>query len=95
LASGYVAIRRANLEFLAVAQSYYFEGVSAEFSEERLGEFRATGAELRAGPLDQSLGSLKGVTAWKGGTVYLASVDLWEGVKLDSFEAQLARPPAV
>jgi hypothetical protein len=91
----YVAIRRANLEFLAVAQSYYFEGVSAEFSEERLGEIRATGAELRAGPLDQSLGSLKGVTAWKGGTVYLASVDLWEGVKLDSFEAQLARPGGV
>ncbi len=91
----YVAVRRANLEFLALAQSYYFEGISAEFSEERVGEFRATGAELRAGPLNQSLGSLSGITAWKGGTVYLASIDLWDGVKLDSFEAQLARPAGV
>jgi TamB, inner membrane protein subunit of TAM complex len=90
-----VAIRRANLEFLALAQSYYFEGISAEFSEERVGEFRATGAELRAGSLNQSLGSLTGVTAWKSGTVYLAGVDLWEGVKLDSFEAQLVRPGGV
>ena len=87
-----VAVRRANLEFLALAQSYYFEGISAEFSEERVGEFRATGAELRAGPLNQSLGSLSGITAWKGGMVYLASIDLWEGVKLDSFEVQIVRP---
>jgi len=91
----YIDMRRANLEFLALSQSYYFEGISADFSEERLGAFRATGAELRAGSLNQSLGSLKGVTAWKEGTVYLASLDLWEGVKLDSFEAQLARPRGV
>ena len=73
-------------------QSYYFEDVSADFSEERLGEFRAIGAELWAGPVNQSLGSLKGITAWKDGTMYFASVDLWEGVKLDSLEVQLARP---
>jgi hypothetical protein len=91
----FVAMHRANLEFVAPAQWYYFEGISAEFSEERLGEFRATGAELRAGSLNQSLGSLDGITAWKGGTLYLASVDLWDGVKLDSLEAQLARPAGV
>ncbi len=92
-----VALRRANLEFTGLGQSYYFEAISAEFSEERLGEFRAAGAELQAGAFNQSLGSLNGVTAWKGGTLYLASVDLWEGVKLDSLEAQLTRPagPAV
>ena len=68
-----VAARRANLEFLAPGQSYYFEDVSADFSEERLGEFRAIGAELRAGPVNQSLGSLKGITAWKDGTMYFAA----------------------
>ena len=87
-----VAARRANLEFLAPGQSYYFEDVSADFSEERLGEFHAIGAELWAGLVNQSLGSLKGITAWKDGTMYFASVDLWEGVKLDSLEVQLARP---
>ena len=91
----YLALRRANLEVLAVGQSYYFEDVAADFSEERLGEFRAIGAELRAGPVNQSLGSLKGITAWKDGTMYFASVDLWEGVKLDSLEVQLARPDGV
>ena len=95
VASGVCRDPSGNLEFLAADQSYYFEGVSAEFSEERLGEFRAAGAELRAGPFNESLGSLEGVTAWKEGTVYLASVDLWEGVKLDSFVAQLARPGGV
>ena len=46
--------------------------------------------------VNQSLGSLKGITAWKDGTMYFASVDLWEGVKLDSLESSwrspLARP---
>ncbi|HEY5743798.1 MAG TPA: hypothetical protein VIS99_14810, partial [Terrimicrobiaceae bacterium] len=87
----YVAIHGANLEFVALNQSYYLEGISADFSEERVGSFAATGAELHAGSLNQNLGSLKGVTAWKGGTVYLAGVDLWDRVRLDSFEAQLAR----
>jgi TamB, inner membrane protein subunit of TAM complex len=91
----YVAVQRANLEFLATGQSYFFEDVSADFSEERLGEFRAVGAELRAGPVNQSLGSLKGITAWKDGTIYFASVDLWEGVKLESLEVQLAQPGGV
>jgi hypothetical protein len=91
----YVAIERANLEFLAAGQSYFFEDVSADFSEERLGEFRAIGAELHAGPVNQSLGSLKGITAWKDGTIYLASIDLWEGVKLDSLEVHLAKPGGV
>jgi hypothetical protein len=91
----YIAMHRANVEFVAPGQSYYFEGVSVDFSEARLGAFRATGAELHAGSLNQSLGSLKGVTAWKGGTMYLASVDLWDGVRLDSFEAQLARPEGI
>jgi TamB, inner membrane protein subunit of TAM complex len=91
----YVAVQRANLEFLAAGQSYFFEDVSADFSEERLGEFRTIGAELRAGPVNQSLGSLKGITAWKDGTIYFASVDLWDGVKLDSLEVQLAQPSGV
>ena len=59
------------------------------------GEFRAVGAEIRAGPVNQSLGSLKGITAWKDGTIYFASIDLWEGVKLDSLEVQLAQPGGV
>jgi hypothetical protein len=91
----YVALQRANLEVLATSQSYFFEDVSADFSEERLGEFRALGAELRVGALNQSLGSLKGITAWKDGTIYFATVDLWEGVKLDSLEVQLAQPAGV
>ena len=91
----YFELRRGNLEFLALDQSYYFEGISAEFSEERVGAFRASGAELRAGSFNESLGSLAGVTAWKEGTAYLASLDLWEGAKVESFFAQLARPGGV
>jgi hypothetical protein len=36
--------------FLALGQSYYFEGISAQFSEERAGAFRASGAELGRNP---------------------------------------------
>ena len=91
----YFEMRRGNLEFVALNQSYYFEGISADFSEERLGAFRAAGAELRAGSFNESLGSLEGITAWKEGTAYLASLDLWEGVKVESFVAQFARPGGV
>ena len=91
----YFEVRHGNVEFLALGQSYYFEGISAEFSEERVGAFRASGAELWAGSFNESLGSLEAITAWKGGTAYLASLDLREGVKVESFVAQLARPGGV
>jgi hypothetical protein len=91
----YIEIRHGNLEFVALKQSYYFEDVSADFSEDRPGAFRAAGAELLAGPFKESLGSREGITAWKEGTVYLASLDLWEGVKVERFVAQLARPGGV
>jgi hypothetical protein len=91
----YFEMRHGNLEFVALNQSYYFEGISAEFSEERLGAFRADGAELHVGSFNESLGSLKGITAWKEGAAYLASLDLREGVKIESFVAQLARPAGV
>ena len=91
----YFEMRHGNLEFVALNQSYYFEGISADFSEERLGAFRAVGAELRAGSFNESLGSLEGITAWKEGTAYLASLDLWEGVKIESLVAQLARSGGV
>ena len=91
----YLELRHGNLEFVAREQSYYFEDISADFSEERLGAFRAAGAELRAGSFNESLGSLEGITAWKDGTLYLASLGLWEGVRIESFVAQLARPGGV
>ena len=91
----YFEVRHGNLEFLAPGQSYYFEGISAEFSEERIGKFRASGAELWAGSFNESLGSLEAITAWKEGTAYLASLDLREGVRVESFVAQLARPGGV
>ena len=46
-------------------------------------------------PSMKALGSLEGITAWKEGTAYLASLDLWEGVKVESFVAQFARPGGV
>jgi hypothetical protein len=88
----YIEIRHGNLEFVALKQSYYFEDISADFSEDRPGGFRIAGAELRAGPFRETLGSREGITAWKEGTVYLASLDLWDGVKVERFVAQLARP---
>ena len=88
----YFEVWRCNLEFAAPNQSYYFEGISADFSEERIGAFRSAGAELRAGSLSRALGALQGVTAWKEGTAYLAGLDLWEGVRIESLSAQLARP---
>jgi hypothetical protein len=88
----YIEIHHGNLEFVALKQSYYFEDVSADFSEDRPGAFRAAGAELRVGPFKESLGSREGITAWKEGTVYLASLDLWDGAKVERFAAQLARP---
>jgi TamB, inner membrane protein subunit of TAM complex len=91
----FLELRHGNLEFVALNQSYYFEGLSADFSEERLGAFQATGAELHAGSFNESLGSLKGITAWREGTAYVASLELREGVKVESFVAQFARPGGV
>jgi hypothetical protein len=88
----YIEVHRANLEFVALHQSYYFEDVSADLSEHRPGTFNAAGAEFRVRSFHQSVGSLKGITAWKDGILYLSGLHLWEGVEIDLFTAELARP---
>jgi hypothetical protein len=86
----YFEVWRCNLEFAAPNPSYYFEGISAAFREHRIGASVCRG-RVRAGSC-RALGALQGVTAWKEGTAYLAGLDLWEGVRIESLSAQLARP---
>ncbi len=85
-------LRRASLEVLAPDQSYYLEDVSAIFSEQAAGTFRAAAAEIHAGDFHESLGTLEGITAWKGGTAYLADCALRDGLKVENFHLELARP---
>lgn len=87
-----VRVSRASFEILARRQSYFVEDLSAEFSEEALGTFSASAAEIHAGSIGENFGALKGVTAWKDGTVYLADLVLREGIRIDNFQAELARP---
>ncbi len=87
-----VRVREASFEILAGTQSYFLENLSAEFSEEALGTFSASSAEIHAGSIAENFGALKGVTAWKKGTVYLADLALREGIRIDNFQADLARP---
>lgn len=87
-----VRVSRASFEILAGTQSYFLEDLSAEFSEEALGTFSASSAEIHVGSLAENFGALKGVTAWKDGTVYLADLALREGIRIDNFQAGLARP---
>jgi len=87
-----LTIRHASVEVLAGNQSYYLEDASALFSELDTGKFRVSGAEIHAGTVQQSLGTLEGVTAWKGGTIYLADFALMDGLKIENFAVQLARP---
>lgn len=87
-----IDLRRASLEFLAPDQSYFIDDVSANFSELEVGKFHAAAAEILAGPVRESLGTLEGVTAWKEGTAYLADLPLKEGLKIENFRAELARP---
>jgi len=85
-------IRHASLEVLAQSQSYYLEDASAVFSELDTGKFQVSAVEIKAGTVQESFGTLEGVTAWKGGTAYLAGIALADGLRVENFEVQLARP---
>jgi hypothetical protein len=87
-----VRVSRASFEILAGPQSYFVEDLSAEFSEDALNSFSAASAEIHVGTVNENLGALKGVTAWKAGTLYLADMPLREGIRLDSFQLDLATP---
>jgi len=81
----------SSMEFLAEGQSYYLDDVSAGFNESQLEKFHASGAEVRVGDLQQSFGSLDGITAWKEGSAYLADLPLLDGVTIENFRADLAQ----
>lgn len=85
-------LRKASVEFLANNQSYFIDELSADFSEQKAGRLYASTAEIHAGPVHETLGTLRGVTAWKAGTAYVGDLALRDGLKVDSFEAQMARP---
>lgn len=87
-----MTVRRAGVEVLADDQLYFLENFSAHFSEQKASSFSADGGEIQAGPVRQTLGPLEGITAWKGGTLYLADWVLLEGIKVENFQLQLARP---
>lgn len=88
-------IRGAELEVRSASQLYYLQGLTASFSEEHLGAFHLSGAEIAVGSLRENFGELKGVTAWKDGTVYLADLQLRDGLRVENFDLQLTRPGGI
>lgn len=90
-----IRIGRATMEFLAKERSIYLQEASLNLNEKELGEFQAAGGEVQLGGFRQTLGALEGVTAWKGGTVYLAELGLRDGIKIENFHAELASPDGV
>ncbi|CAN5795455.1 hypothetical protein BH09VER1_BH09VER1_19450 [soil metagenome] len=89
------SLKGGNMEFIFGQQSYYFQDVSADFSEDKLGHFKTDGAEIHVGNFHESLGSLQAVTAWKEGSFTLADLDVREGVKIENLEVHLTRPGGV
>lgn len=87
-----IRVSRASFEILAGSQSYFIENLSTEFSEDALKSFSASSAEIHLSTINENLGTLTGVTAWKDGILYLAEMPLREGIRLDSFQLDLAKP---
>ncbi len=83
---------QASAEILTPGRSWYLQDFSAEFDERKLGTIQAAGAEITRGDIRQTLGTLSGETAWKKGSLYMADVALQDGVRVENFEMQLARP---
>ncbi len=87
-----LVVRQASAEILTPGRSWYLQDFSAEFDERKLGTIEAAGAEITRGDIRQTLGTLKGETAWKKGSLYIADVAVQDGVRVENFEMQLARP---
>lgn len=90
-----IGLKNLDVEVLADGQVYQVWKLNASFDEAELGQLHAVGAEIRTDFLNQSLGALRASTAWKEGSLYLADMSLREGVKIDAFEAHLARPGGI
>ncbi len=89
------AVSGAEMEVRSEGQLYYLQGLTASFSEEHLGAFQVAGAEVAVGNVRENFDELKGVTAWKDGTLYLADLQFRDGLKVENFEVQLTRPGGV
>jgi hypothetical protein len=84
-------LEQASIEVLSGSQSYFLENVTANFDEQHLGTFTATGGEIHTGPVVENFGALRGVTAWKDGSVYLADLALRDGLRVENFHLDLVR----
>jgi Uncharacterized protein conserved in bacteria len=85
-------ISHASFAILVGHQSCVVRDFSAEFSEDALNAFSAAGAEIHVGPLHETFGAFKGITAWKNGVVHLADLLLRDGIQIENFEIDLATP---
>jgi len=90
-----VQIRDSSLEILADFQRYALEGIQGRLEESEVHELTVDKISIVAGPARMELTDRTARTAWKDGTVYLASMELVEGLTVENFSAQLARPGGV
>lgn len=82
--------QRVNLEILTRNGKLGLTELSANFSERNLGQISIATATVESVHGQKKFGPLEGVTAWKGGVLYLADLPLLEDITLDNFHLRFA-----
>jgi hypothetical protein len=90
-----IEIDGGDLALLGRGWALDLRGVDLRLDEGETGMLRVREAHARAGQLERQLGPLSAVTAWRGGTAYLADLPLDENVVVDSLSVALAGAPAL
>ncbi len=86
-----VRLRRADLTFLGIDQSYRLMNAAADFREDQQGTLTAEWAEVNAGGIHTRIGPLHAVTQWGRGTASLSDFTLRPDMKVNLFEARFTQ----
>ncbi len=90
-----LVLGRVGYDVLWEGGSFGIRDVNADFDEAALGQFTASGMELRVENVRQVFAGQQAKTAWKNGEAFLADLTIRQGMTINNLAIQLSRPGGV
>lgn len=86
-----ISLESPALDLLSKAGKLSLRDLAATLSEAEAGQMELGAVAFQSGPFSRALGPIHGRTAWKYGTLWLATMEVLPGIRIENLSVELLR----